>query len=109
MPSAAFAPRSLSTRTSLRVHYRTVLGWAFALSSAVRVIAYLPTLWAIQSQADSSQHSLFTWVTWLGANATMAAWLCEENGGRWSKPALVSACNAGMCLLVIAAILAHRL
>ena len=33
--------------------------------------AYLPTIWAIHRSADSSQHSLWTWCTWLGANLTM--------------------------------------
>ena len=62
--------------------YLKLLTWAFTLFNTVRVAAYLPTMWAIHSSGDSSQHSLWTWVTWLGANATMAAWLHEHNGQR---------------------------
>jgi hypothetical protein len=88
--------------------YLTLLGWAFALFSSARILGYLPTLWAIHLQGGSSQHSLFTWITWLGANATMAAWLFEENGQRLSKPVVVNGCNAAMCLLVTLAILVYR-
>lgn len=91
-----------------RRHYLTLLGWAFALASSARILGYLPTLWAIHLEGGSSQHSLFTWITWLGANATMAAWLFEENGHRASKPVMVNGCNAVMCLLVTFAILAYR-
>jgi hypothetical protein len=101
--------RIRSTRLPFRVNYRTALGWTFALFSTARVFAYLPTLWVIHAQADSTQHSLLTWVTWLGANATMAAWLFEENGGRWSKPILLNGCNAAMCLAIAATILAYRI
>lgn len=92
----------------LRRHYLTVLGWAFALFSTVRVVAYLPTVWAIVQSGDSSQHSLWTWFTWAGANATMAAWLYETNHQRFSRAAGVSAANAGMCLLTLLTILAYR-
>lgn len=91
-----------------RRHYLALLGWAFALFSSARIPGYLPTLWAMHVQGSSSQHSLFTWVTWLGANVTMAAWLFEENCQRLSKPVLVSGCNAAMCLVVTLAILAYR-
>jgi hypothetical protein len=43
--------------------------------------AYLPTLWAIHVSGDSSQHSLWTWATWFGANVTMAAWLRPRCSG----------------------------
>ena len=53
--------------------YLAALTWLFTLFNSVRVLAYLPTLLAIFTSGDSSQHSLLTWVTWVGANATMAA------------------------------------
>ena len=53
--------------------YLAALTWAFTLFNSVRTLAYLPTMWAIWASGDSSQHSLWTWCTWLGANATMAA------------------------------------
>jgi hypothetical protein len=69
--------RELPSATST---YLSVLTWLFTLFNSVRVLAYLPTLVAIFTSGDSSQHSLLTWVTWVGANATMAAWLYEHNG-----------------------------
>lgn len=93
---------------TLRQHYLSVLGWAFALFSTVRVVAYLPTVWAIVQSGDSSQHSLWTWVTWAGANATMSAWLYETQGQRFTRAAAVSACNAAMCVLTLLTILAYR-
>lgn len=40
-------------------------------------MTYLPTMWAIYASANSNQHSLRTWIGWVGANASMAAWLYE--------------------------------
>jgi hypothetical protein len=55
--------------------YRLLLTWAFTLFSSLPAVSYLPTLWAIRSSGNSSQHSLWTWGIWLGANMTMASWL----------------------------------
>ena len=85
-----------------------VLPWAFALFNSLRIVSYVPTLWAIHVSGDSSQHSLLTWFTWLGANATMAAWLYEQNGQRLSRAALVNAGNAAMCACTLALIAWHR-
>lgn len=86
-----------------------LLPWAFAFFSAVRLLSYLPMLAAIQAQGDASQHSLITWLTWTGANATMALWLLEKNGFRVDCAVAVNACNAVMCLATTALILAYRL
>jgi hypothetical protein len=40
--------------------YLRCLMWSFALFSLGRVIAYLPTVWAIGASGDSSQYSLLT-------------------------------------------------
>lgn len=103
------ACRRLAHPPRARTAYLAVLTAAFTLFNLVRIVAYLPTLWAIHSTGDSSQHSLWTWLTWLGANATMAAWLYENNGQRLSRAALVNAGNAVMCLLTVALIVGHRL
>jgi hypothetical protein len=97
------ARRALATPTYLRV-----LGWAFTLFNSVRVLSYLPTLWAIQVHGDSSQHSLWTWGTWLGANATMALWLYEQNGRAVNRAVMVNAGNAVMCLTTCVLIAAQR-
>jgi hypothetical protein len=60
------------------------------------------------SPAASSQHSLWTWCTWFGANATMAAWLYEGNAQRVNRAVLVNAGNATMCAVTVLVIAAHR-
>jgi hypothetical protein len=85
-----------------------VLTWFFTLFNSVRVLAYLPTLWAIFTSGDSSQHSLLTWVTWVGASATMAAWLHEHNGRRANRAMAVNVCNTLMCLTTSTLIVAYR-
>jgi hypothetical protein len=46
------------------------LTWAFTRFNSRRVVSCLPPMWAIQVSGDSSQHSLWTWGTWLGATTT---------------------------------------
>ena len=91
-----------------RAAYVRVLAWAFTLFNSVRVAAYLPTMWAICQSGESSQHSLWTWCTWLGANATMAAWLYETHDRRLDRVVMVNAGNAAMCAAVVVLILAQR-
>ena len=92
-----------------RSNYLTVLTWLFTVFNTVRVLAYLPTVWAIAHSGDSSQHSLWTWFTWLGANATMALWLYEQEGQRFNRAVVVNAGNALMCLVVATVIVAFRM
>lgn len=92
-PNASALPRPLS-----------LLGTAFAFFNALRIVAYLPTLAAIQSSGGADQHSLFTWISFLGANATMAMWLFEQNGRRPNRAIVVSASNAVMCAAIAASI-----
>lgn len=89
--------------------YLALLTWSFTLFSSVRVFADLPTIAAIVRSGDAGQHSLWTWLTWLGANATMAAWLYEHNGQRVNKAIAVNAANAAMCAVTAGVILLHRL
>ncbi len=92
-----------------RKAYLAVLAWSFTLFNSVRVLAYLPTVWAIHVSGDASQHSLWTWLTWLGANVTMAAWLYEQNDQRVNRAVIVNTGNACMCLVTVAVIVAYRL
>lgn len=80
------------------------LSGAFALFNSLRIVAYLPTLAAIQASGQADQHSLFTWLTFLGANATMALWLHEQNGRRINRAVAVNAFNALMCGAIAASI-----
>lgn len=95
--------------TRLRRTYLQWLAWLFALFNSARVFAYLPNVWSIHQHADSSQHSLLTWVTLFGANLTMAAWLYEENGHKTSKAIAVSISNSLMCLLTATSIVWYRM
>jgi hypothetical protein len=92
-----------------RALYVRALTWAFTLFNSLRVVAYLPTIWAIYASGDSTQHSLWTWITWAGANATMAAWLYEHNGQCMNRAIAVNLGNATMCVCTCALIVACRL
>jgi hypothetical protein len=95
-------------RVGRRQVYLTLLTWSFTFFSSARILAYLPTLWAIHTSGDASQHSLWTWLTWLGSNLTMAAWLYEQAGQRLGRAVLVNLCNAFMCAAVVAVIAMYR-
>lgn len=88
--------------------YLRLLGWAFALFSTVRVAAYLPTLWALWEQGRSDQHSVLTWLTWTGANLTMAAWLHEHGGAGTRAAVWVHVANGILCGAILALIIALR-
>lgn len=92
-----------------RRRYLVALGWSFAFFSSARLLAYLPTLAAVLTSRDSSQHSLWTWGIWFGANVTMAAWLYERAGRRADRAVLVQAGNALMCAALTISIGLDRL
>ncbi|MFO1414609.1 MAG: hypothetical protein U1F10_12035 [Burkholderiales bacterium] len=96
-------------RRGFRRHYLRALTWAFTFFGTVRVLTYLPTIHAIHASGDSSQHSLWTWLMWAGANLTMAAWLYEANGQRFDRAIGVNLANSAMCLLTTAVIVWHRI
>ena len=95
-------------RRGWRAWYLSALTWAFMLLTGACLIAYLPTVLAIVQTRDSRQHSLWTWLIWVGANLTMAAWLYEHNGQRVDKAIGVSLANAAACGLTTAVILWFR-
>jgi hypothetical protein len=89
--------------------YLRTLGALFALFSTARVLAYLPTIWAVVETSDSSQHSMWTWFIFFGGNLTMAVWLWEQNGRRCNAAITASGGNALMCVAIIAVIAWTRL
>jgi hypothetical protein len=91
-----------------RLSYVQALNVAFAVFSSTRLVSYLPNIWAIHSSGDSSQHSLWTWLTWMGSHAVMAAWLYENNGRRANKAMVVTVGNALMCLVTCGLVLWYR-
>lgn len=104
---AAAGPRPHAPR-SRRATYLVCLAWAFTVFNAVRLLTYLPTIWAIHQSAASDQHSLLTWFTWFGANLTMGLWLYEQADQRLERAALVNFGNAAMCLVTGVVILLYR-
>ena len=110
-PPASTAPPLADTvprRIGWRAWYLQGLTWAFMLLTAARLVAYAPTVWAIVLSRDSSQHSLWTWFTWLGANLTMAGWLYEQNGQRIGRAVIVNLGNATMCAAMLMLIASLR-
>jgi hypothetical protein len=91
-----------------RQRYLSALAWAFAVSNLVRVLTYLPTMLAIQDSGQSDQHSLLTWIGCMAANATMAAWIHEQNGRRFDRAVAMNAANALMCGALALVILWYR-
>ncbi len=83
--------------TARRLRYVRALALAFTLLNSVRVVAYLPTMLSIWRSGQSEQHSLLTWLVFMGANGTMALWLYEHNGGRIDRTVLTNMGNAVMC------------
>jgi hypothetical protein len=80
-----------------------VLVWAFSVFSSLKVVAYLPTLFAIHASGRSDQYSLATWLIFVGSNVTMALWLHEQNG-RIDKSVVASTINAVMSAAICLAI-----
>ena len=111
MSSTASAPAATTALARRPAAPRTdragLLGWAFTLFSSLRIVAYLPTLLAIQASGGSEQHSLWTWLVFLGSNATRALWLREQHGGV-TRAVTVCAANALMCAAICALIVWTR-
>ena len=93
-----------TTRLLTRANYFKALVFAFTTFNTLRVVAYVPTMLTIVHSGQSDQHSMLTWLNWLGANATMAAWLYEHNGHRFDRTVLVNISNAAMCGATVALI-----
>lgn len=74
-----------------------LFAWAFTTFNCLRIVAYLPTVQAIWITGQSDQHSLLTWLIFLGANSTMARWLYEQNGWRTNRAVVINTVNALMC------------
>ena len=105
----ALEPTKTTGSITRRLLYLTVLNWTFTAFNSIRVLGYLPTMLAIMASRNSSQHSVLTWITWLGANGTMAAWLYEQNGQRLSKAVMVNIGNTTMCLITTMVIVWYRI
>lgn len=88
--------------------YLSLLAWAFACTNGVRVLTYLLNMWSIHDRGQSDQHSLLAWCGCMAANLTMAAWLHEQNGRRFSCAVGVNAVNGALCGVLALVILWYR-
>jgi hypothetical protein len=105
---AALTHEGESGSSVLRRAYLRLLVMAFTLFNSIRLITYVPTILAIHASGDSGQYSLWTWTMWIGANATMAAWLYENNGRRLDAASAMNAGNALMCAATSLTIVYYR-
>lgn len=95
-------------RLLTRANYFKLLALAFTTFNALRLVAYFPTMLTLVQSGQSDQHSILTWLNWMGANATMAAWLYEHNGRRFDRTVLINISNAAMCGITTALIAWYR-
>lgn len=102
------AERGRTRPSTWRAAYLRLLGIAFALFSSVRILTYVPTIWAMQMSQNSDQYSLLTWISWVGANGTMAAWVYESNGHKLDPVCLLNIGNTLMCSATCLAIVYYR-
>lgn len=91
-----------------RPAYLQVLLWTFAVFNVLRLLTYLPTLWAIHVSAQSDQHSLLTWTGWTMSNLTMALWLYEKSAHEIDSAVALNLGNAVMCAATVLVILWYR-
>lgn len=91
-----------------QTRYLMLLTWALTLFGFLRVVSYLPTLWAVYERQNSSQHSLLTWCIWLGSNFTMAAWIYEQNNRHLNAATVVNLVSTVMCAACLALIVWFR-
>jgi len=101
--------RAASAAVDAHERYVRALGWLFVAFNFARVLTYLPSIWLVHASGDSSQHSAVTWMTWVGANLTMLAWLYEQNGRRIDRSVLATGVNTAMCISMLAVILWVRI
>jgi hypothetical protein len=80
----------------------------FGPLQALRMTAYLPTLWAIHASGSSTQYAAWTWLAFFCANLSMALSLLRRGTGRVDRYVLVNLINALMSLAVFALIVAYR-
>lgn len=105
----ATLPRTTTAPGPPATLYVQVITSAFTLSQSARIIAYLPTIWAVWTSGHSTEHSLLTWMTWLCANLSMTCWLFEQAGRVRTRAVLINIGNTAMCFLTLVVIAVHRL
>lgn len=76
------------------------IGLAFGLFNILRLASYFPQIVAVaRDQNGATAISFSCWLIWVGANASTAVYAWVRVGD--NALALISAFNAGCCLLVL--------
>ena len=91
-----------------RETYIAVLNRFATLMGGIRALTYIPTILTLMASANSSQHSLWTWISWILANGTMTMLLYERNDRKADSVILIQLANTVMCVVTTAVILWYR-
>lgn len=84
-----------------------LLNIAFTVFNALRVWFYIPSFRLMVKQKNNLQsHSLFTWASWIFANATVGIYFVILSG--IDEKAILNFANAFMCLVGFSIILYKR-
>ena len=76
-------PTTLGCKPARRTVARArLVGRGIAAFNVMRLLAYLPVIWAIHASGLSTQHASLAWLSWAGAFATLAACLWQRYGCR---------------------------
>ena len=107
----AVQPDSLKSPRILfwsRDAYMSMLTRSAMLMGGIRALTYIPTILTLMASANSSQHSVWTWASWILANITMIMLLYERNGRKADSVILIQLANTIMCIVTTAVILWYR-
>lgn len=88
--------------------YMSMLTRSAMLMGGIRALTYIPTILTLMASANSSQHSVWTWASWILANITMIMLLYERNGRKADSVILIQLANTIMCIVTTAVILWYR-
>ena len=80
-----------------RAWYLRGLTWAFMVLTTARLLGDPPAGLAMLQTRGSRNHSVWTWLIWVGANLSIALWMYENNGHQMDKAIGVSLANAVAC------------
>ena len=91
-----------------RKTYIAALNRFATLTGGIRALTYVPTIFTLMASANSNQHSLWTWFSWILASGTMSLLLYERNDRKVDSVILIQLTNTFMCVVTTAVVLWYR-